>query len=1844
MSNRKYSLYLLRNKSIRDEESDYDSKLYNNKSKYKLNNFEKFRPKTKVNSDDNDIVLKGAENQVKSLLSSFIKNIQSDKYNSEIFYKQINSFKNTNDIEQPNSNKKKSIKKIRTITYKKYMRGNSFKFYNNNLIGNKNVESNMAYTGHSGYSPKTRFSYKNIPSVYFSVSPRHKRKKIDSQKVGINHLLFNHKSPNQKFNNDILQNIPTLNLDNMNNINNRNNKRFASGKNIKRLNNNLNSNKKNSLNVNSLIKKTQTENHVKNYLNFKNDEYILNNNIYSKNRTNINFPSLKNIVNTIKNNIKNNINQINKSKINKKDSNKNSKINKLQTDDYINDEINIQSDKYKRCLSPKSKKSSLFRKQQLMIFGDKNDIDSVSQNKEILSKGTKKTKKRGKNIKHAETSKVSYNNNQNEDRIKFLKLISNFKSLKHKLKQNIILRPEDQEQNKNYKKNSSKKKVLTSDKIINLKQVIEEEQPVSKREITYSNTVVFQGQRKEELEKMENEIIKDNIEKEIKPKIEIKETKKSESYIEDYSFHSIQRKKVLHFEKYRMLSHKGVIYDSLDDEELEDEEDINGCYIDPNSTFCFCFDLILFFLTIITFIEIPFYLAMSTNFCKPKNFSFDNTINLLSECMNILDFFFGFFRAYYNWEEQLIKKNDKISKRYLFGWCLFDLISAIPVYSLFKIHEEICDDNKNALYYNVVLDNLHYLLMCNRLFKLLKIFSDNQGWKYISNKINDFWSLIFSICLILMALNYTACLYIFIARNSYPNWILRAKLEVTDFHNLYICAIYILLMALTTVGYGDITCYSFHERIFQIFLLIIGIIAYSWVVSSFSNFIQKLNEKSADYEKKKSIIDEIRINNPNLPDELYDRIIRYLKFRHFHEKNLKNIIFDCLPVGLKNNLIYEMYKPVIKNFIFFKNFQNTDFIVQVILSFKPILAYKNYILVNEGELIEEIMFVRQGVLSVELPINITNPQENIEKYLKATITKDKEQSLINTSSKIKNDTFSSFLGENPNKLLSLGNTSTINSSMKYRSSFLHNNKSINKTKPIKIQKAFVKILGIRENEHFGDVLMFLEERSPLRVRVRSKKCELFFLRKIDALKISASYPNIWRRINKKSVYNFKQIEKNIKKIVEIYCSVKKVNEKISEENISNDEFDIKKTGVWEHPKNIDLNNSALNTTYKKINDKQNNSEGESQLRVKTKNLFFQNNEMNDNYFNDMIIKKQLKTIKRSHSVKLIKTKFNSLFFPDEQILINSFSFSDTSSSEKVQQQQIPNKKVRLNNDNGIRTKKKKLTKKLLDVFNRNYMYYKGLNKPNEDDYPITVIAEETDKECSLNPMLNNTNNINNNSVYKNSINSKTKMIENQTIKERNEGNKLNNKNKKTKNKKMQSLFGISDIKIDNYESIKNKEILINSSEDNSSEDNYYENDKINNEIYPGELININSVENLLDKKIDFNSDYKIETTFNINSNIENNNRNRDLAKLLKYFDEESRTINYNTSMKSMKVSSNFKSSKNLNNSNKLIFNHDNDSSAIISKNDVSSLNLNLKTNWDNTTLSINSDIKLSIDSSYENYNLISGEKLIKSKLLQNKVKEYLIKESLNIPNYELKNVDIKRNNSLEQKTKLQEDKKKSILKDSNQKKRMASSIVYNTTNINYINSVSFMKNKPRKIRKSSSLMNRNKSSIMIHPNEDKASDNLILDNKRYISQNKVDNKKFETEFVNGSSRNSVRFNNKFARKKPSETYVKSSIDIKHIDINHHKSFNLNDDTLSVKNNNYETTKEIPRRTRMKRRNSVLVTNNFSRGKRKKEDNLLSLIDHNIQSTNQKLNEPEVFYNNYFSNILKEEKEKIKKKK
>ena len=86
--------------------------------------------------------------------------------------------------------------------------------------------------------------------------------------------------------------------------------------------------------------------------------------------------------------------------------------------------------------------------------------------------------------------------------------------------------------------------------------------------------------------------------------------------------------------------------------------------------------------------------------------------------------------------------------------------------------------------------------------------------------------------------------------------------------------------------------------------------------------------------------------------------------------------------------------------------------------------------------------------------------------------------------------------------------------MTYNASKLESGKSfslslLNEEKK-KINFLHLKILEIRKGENFGGLLVFLNRRTPLTLRVKTKKADLYYLKKIDALEISSNYPNIWK--------------------------------------------------------------------------------------------------------------------------------------------------------------------------------------------------------------------------------------------------------------------------------------------------------------------------------------------------------------------------------------------------------------------------------------------------------------------------------------------------------------------------------------------------------------------------------------------------------------------------------------------------------------------------------------------------------------------------------------------------------------
>ena len=166
-----------------------------------------------------------------------------------------------------------------------------------------------------------------------------------------------------------------------------------------------------------------------------------------------------------------------------------------------------------------------------------------------------------------------------------------------------------------------------------------------------------------------------------------------------------------------------------------------------------------------------------------------------------------------------------------------------------------------------------------------------------------------------------------------------------------------------------------------------------------------------------------------------------------------------------------MYKPIIENFIFFKNFNNTDFIVRVLMCFKPILSLKNDILVKEGDYIEEILFVKKGNLSLQLPLPDLDQ-----------VVKQREKSFLRRS------VFHKPLLRQKASLLGLENRVSYEDLT---------NDELNRAQLYddEISCIHIQILEIRKNEHFGDILMFLNRKSPLSVKVKSKIVELFLLKK-----------------------------------------------------------------------------------------------------------------------------------------------------------------------------------------------------------------------------------------------------------------------------------------------------------------------------------------------------------------------------------------------------------------------------------------------------------------------------------------------------------------------------------------------------------------------------------------------------------------------------------------------------------------------------------------------------------------------------------------------------------------------------
>ena len=603
---------------------------------------------------------------------------------------------------------------------------------------------------------------------------------------------------------------------------------------------------------------------------------------------------------------------------------------------------------------------------------------------------------------------------------------------------------------------------------------------------------------------------------------------------------------------YRKIEKKNIVYDSVDDSDFFHERDKLGFYFSSDSIFALIFDSSIFLCTTFDVIYTPFRLSLVLCFCM----NFTKKINFIYYCIDLLyisDLVFSFFRTQYDKDLKAIKESEIIIKNYYTSQFILDFLVAIPIFSIISF---LCKKNEDyCAEYSFSFNQTLLLFLCYlKQLKLIKVIdrkknsSINKILNIIANKHNIEktvkiikWT-IYCLCAIYIFVS----IHIFIGQQSYPNWIISMGLKNNNYSSLYITSFYFLMETVSTVGYGDIVCKSILEICFQIIFLTVGVFIYSWIISNIGNYIKNQDRIAIKCNKDERILEEIRIAYPEMPYKLYNQILQHLKSRKLRQQKCEiNILINSLPFSLRNEVLLTIYKQTIDHLKIFKNFPNSDFTIRLLTSFIPLFSKKNSLIIHEGELIESIIFVNDGRLALEASIDIEYPEHSVYQYLFENF---KDINEIGSTT----NTFSSSNGSYiiPQNFLDFRRAESIlekaiNSS--YNKNVFSSSFETSIAKQVgrydydgnfeECNYKYINIINILKNENYGSVYMFLEKPSPLSLRVKSKKAELFLLRKFDAFAISKRHLNIWKRFQRKAYINMVSVKKVAIKIIKDYCKI-----------------------------------------------------------------------------------------------------------------------------------------------------------------------------------------------------------------------------------------------------------------------------------------------------------------------------------------------------------------------------------------------------------------------------------------------------------------------------------------------------------------------------------------------------------------------------------------------------------------------------------------------------------------------------------------------------------------------------------
>lgn len=185
-----------------------------------------------------------------------------------------------------------------------------------------------------------------------------------------------------------------------------------------------------------------------------------------------------------------------------------------------------------------------------------------------------------------------------------------------------------------------------------------------------------------------------------------------------------------------------------------------------------------------------------------------------------------------------------------------------------------------------------------------------------------------------------------------------SRLPLLNFE-LYILSVYFVLTTIATVGYGDVGPTTTIERIYVIFLMIIGVLFFTMLSGALASILTAYDNHTAELKEKLLYLNQIKVKN-KISENLYQNIRSALNHDTSKDREMFNNFIDSLPLHLKLDLAMEVHNISFQEYTLFSDIGSKSFLIWIGHHLQSEFLQKGQMLYLEGDEIDNFYFMTSG--------------------------------------------------------------------------------------------------------------------------------------------------------------------------------------------------------------------------------------------------------------------------------------------------------------------------------------------------------------------------------------------------------------------------------------------------------------------------------------------------------------------------------------------------------------------------------------------------------------------------------------------------------------------------------------------------------------------------------------------------------------------------------------------------------------------------------------------------------------------------------------------------------------------